>query len=61
MSIKTRLDKIESSLVMVEPTVYETVVVKVGETKEEVLKRMGLPLKPADNVCRWYMVIASVK
>ena len=61
MSIKTRLDKIESSLVMEEPTVYETITVKIGETKEKALKRMGLPLKPADNVCRWFIFIVGVK
>ena len=57
MSIHTRLKKLETSLKVIEPTVYEIVEVKLGETKEEVLKRMGLPLKPADNVCRW-MIIA---
>ena len=59
MSIKTRLEKIEAALVMVKPTVYERVLVKAGETEKKALKRLGLSIKPADNVCRWLIFVAG--
>ena len=59
MSIETRLKKLEASLNVINPTVYEIVEVKVGETKKEALKRMRLPAIPADNVCRWLIFVVA--
>ena len=59
MSIKTRLDKIESSLVMEEPTVYEFIATRPDESKSKALRRLKLPKQPKEGVVRWFFLIVS--
>ena len=59
MSIHTRLKKLETSLKVIEPTVYEFIDVRPDESKSDALRRLKLPKQPKEGVVRWFFLIVS--
>ncbi len=59
MNVKTRLNKIESSLNIAEPTEYEVVIIQPDESKSEALSRLKLAKLPKEGVVRWFIHIVS--